>query len=92
YQGLGVLPQLCTSLGKNASGEQIASLEKGILQLGPALERHRAARAPVPPAEVVEQRAACPAAEGKEQDLAIAKFLVTHPAAYAAALLRPPIN
>ncbi len=90
YQGLGVLPQLCTSLGKDATADQIASLEKGSLQLAQALQRHRSARAPVPPAEIVEQRAACPAAEGKDQDMTVAKFLVSHPAAYAAALLRPP--
>lgn len=90
YQGLGVLPQVCTSLGKDVLADQIASLERGSLQLAQALQRHRAARAPVPPAEVVEQRAACPAAEGKDQDVAVAKFLVSHPAAYAAALLRPP--
>lgn len=90
YQGLGVLPQICTSLGKDSAADQIASLERGSLKLGQALQRHRAARAPVPPAEVVEQRAACPAAEGKDDDMAIAKFLVSHPTAYAAALLRPP--
>lgn len=92
YQGLGVLPQLCTSLGKDATASQIASLEKGASQMAQALQRHRSARAPVPPAEIVEQRAACPAAEGKDQDMAVAKFLITHPAAYAAALLSPPNN
>ena len=89
YQGLGVLPQICTSLGKDAVADQLASLEKGTLQLRDALERHRAARAPVPPAEVVEQRAACPAAEGKDQDVTVAKYLLSHPRAYATALLTP---
>ncbi|MDT7950503.1 MAG: S41 family peptidase [Acetobacteraceae bacterium] len=89
YQGLGVLPQICTSLGKEATAEQLASLLKGDLQLAPAIERHRTARAPVPPAEIVEQRAACPAAEGKDQDLDVAKFLLAHPPAYTAALLAP---
>ena len=37
YQGLGVLPQICTSLGKDATAEQLASLDKGTLQLRPAL-------------------------------------------------------
>ena len=89
YQGLGVLPQVCTSLGKDAIAEQLASLDKGALQLRPALLRHLAARAPVPPAEVVEQRAACPAAEGKDQDVTVARYLLTHPNAYATALLSP---
>ncbi len=89
YQGLGVLPQICTSLGKDSTADQLASLEKGTLQLLPALQRHRAARAPVPPAEVVEQRAACPASEGKDQDVTVAKYLLTHPNAYVTALLTP---
>ena len=89
YQGLGVLPQVCTSLGKDAIAEQLASLDRGALQLRPALLRHLAARAPVPPAEVVEQRAACPAAEGKDQDVTVARYLLTHPNAYATALLSP---
>ena len=89
YQGLGVLPQVCTSLGKETTADQLASLDKGVLPLRPALLRHRAARAPVPPAEVVEQRAACPAAEGKDQDVTVARYLLTYPNAYATALLTP---
>ena len=92
YQALGVLPQICTSLGKDYTAEQLASVEKGVLELRPALDQRRAARAPVPAAEIVEQRAACPAAEGTDQDLTVAKFLVTHPAAYGAALLTPAGN
>ena len=92
YQALGVLPQICTSLGKDNIAEQLASVEKGVLELRPALDQRRAARAPVPAAEIVEQRAACPAAEGKDQDMTVAKFLVTHPAAYTAALLTPAGN
>lgn len=89
YQGLGVLPQVCTSLGKDEVADQLAGLEKGDLRLQQALQRHRAARAPVPPAEVVEQRAACPAAEGKDQDVTVARYLLTHPNAYGTALLAP---
>jgi len=89
-QGLGVLPQLCTSLGEEKLAGQLASLEKGVLLLAPALQRHRAARAPLPAAEIVEQRGACPAAEGREADLTTARWLLAHPAAYGAALLTPP--
>ena len=89
YQGLGVLPQICTSLGKDSVADQFASLERGLLQLRQALQRHRAARAPVPPAEVVEQRAACPASEGRDQDVTVAKYLLAHPNAYVTALLSP---
>ncbi|HYZ62958.1 MAG TPA: S41 family peptidase [Acetobacteraceae bacterium] len=89
-QGLGVLPQVCTSLGADKLAEQLSTLEKGTLALAKALERHRSARAPVPAAEVVEQRAACPAAEGRDADLTTARWLFAHPAAYTAALVPPP--
>jgi carboxyl-terminal processing protease len=55
-----------------------------------ALTRHRAARAPIPPAEMLEIRNACPAAEGRDLDLAAASRLLHEPAAYEAALLGPP--
>jgi carboxyl-terminal processing protease len=44
---------------------------------------------PVSPAEVLQIRAACPAAEGKPADLDAARLLIANPAAYAAALLAP---
>ena len=89
-QSLGVLPQVCTSLGQAALREQLASLSRGVLLLAGAEQRRRAARAPLPAAEVVEQRATCPAAEGGEADLTAARYLIAHPSAYAAALLAPP--
>ena len=89
-QGLGVLPQICTSLGADQLSQELAGLEKGTSLMAPALTRHRAARAPLPSAEIVEQRSACPAAEGRDADMTTAKFLITHPNAYKAALLSPP--
>jgi carboxyl-terminal processing protease len=89
-QGLGVLPQVCTSVGEQKLAHQLASLEKGTLLTQAALARHRAARAPLPAAEIVEQRATCPAAEGRDADLTAARFLLAHPNAYQAALLAPP--
>ena len=89
-QGLGVLPQVCTSLGQDSLSDQLDSLQRRVLLLAPALARHRAARAPLPAAEVVEQRAACPAAEGRDGDMITARFLLAHPVAYATALLTPP--
>ena len=86
-QGLGVLPQVCTSQGQDATTQQLASLDRGTSRLSAALERHRAARAPLPNAEIVALRTACPAAEGREADLTAARFLLDHPAAYAAARL-----
>ena len=89
-QGLGVLPQICTSLGAEQLTQELASLQKGSSLMASALARHRSVRAPLPSAEIVEQRSACPAAEGRDADVTTAKFLIAHPTAYTAALLPPP--
>lgn len=89
-QGLGVLPQVCTSLGEDWLRRQIDALAQGGQPLGRPLARHRAARAPLPPAEMLEIRGYCPAAEGRDLDLVAATRLLHDPAAYAAALLGPP--
>ena len=88
-QGLGVLPQVCTSLGQNALDRQLAALALGRQPMAQALATHRAARAPMPPAQILAIRSACPAAEGREADLGTARLLIHDPAAYAAALLPP---
>jgi carboxyl-terminal processing protease len=84
-QSLGVLPQVCTSQGLDATMQQLASLSRGRLPLADALARHDAARAPLPGPEIVALRNACPAAEGREADMTAARYLLEHPAAYAAA-------
>jgi carboxyl-terminal processing protease len=89
-QGLGVLPQVCTSFGQDAAERQLRLLATGVQPMQAALDRHRASRAPLPPAEALEIRQACPAAEGSDADLVAARFLIAHPAAYAAALIGPP--
>jgi carboxyl-terminal processing protease len=87
-QSLGVLPQVCTSAGPEATARALDDLEDGKLDMKPALDSARAARAPVPAARTLSIRAACPAAEGDDElDLQAARFLVEHPAAYRAALL-----
>ncbi len=88
-QGLGVLPQVCTSLGVNSLMRQLAELTQGRSMLARPLQRHRSARAPLPPAEMLEIRNTCPAAEGRDTDLLAARKLIETPAAYAAALLGP---
>ena len=88
-QGLGVLPQVCTSLGQDTLSWQLAALAQGRQTMAKALEAHRAARAPLPPAQILAIRNACPAAEGRESDLDTARLLIHDPAAYAAALLPP---
>ncbi len=86
-QGLGVMPQLCTSLGTEALGRAMAALAAGMAPMQAALARHHAARAPLPLAQMLEIRNACPAAEGTEADLRAARFLVENPVAYRAALI-----
>ncbi len=88
-QGLGVLPQICTSRGRAALLGQLAALALGEQPMAGAIARARYARAPVPAAEVIAIRNVCPAAEGSEADLATARELVADPATYAAALLPP---
>ncbi len=88
-QALGVVPQLCTSLGQDALSRNLATLARGQQPLQAGLERHRAARAPLAPPAVLEIRAICPAAEGSDLDLLAARELVRSPASYAAALLPP---
>ncbi|MEJ0015419.1 MAG: S41 family peptidase [Acetobacteraceae bacterium] len=88
-QGLGVLPQVCTSLGQDVLNAQLAALAQGRQPMARALEVHRAARAPLPPAQILAIRNTCPAAEGRDVDLEAAQVLIRDPAAYAAALLPP---
>ncbi len=90
-QGLGVLPQVCTSLGHDALASELASLSDGMQSMADALAHHRAARAPLPPAQALAIRGACPAAEGTDADVTTAEYLIQHPAAYVTALL-PPIR
>jgi carboxyl-terminal processing protease len=86
-QGLGVMPQLCTSLGQDAMQQQLEELQAGRQEMAVPLQRERDARAPLPAAQIVDIRNACPAAEGSEADMRAAHFLIDHPEAYATALL-----
>jgi len=89
-QGLGVLPQVCTSVGDAALRHQLDHLSHGIQDMQRALARHRDARAPIPVSEILEIRNACPAAEGRDLDMFAARRLLHDAPAYAAALLGPP--
>jgi carboxyl-terminal processing protease len=88
-QGLGVLPQVCTSVGLDALERQLAALADGQQPMAEAVDASRAARAPLSPARVLALRAPCPASEGRDFDLDAAHVLIDNPAAYAAALLPP---
>ncbi len=88
-QGLGVLPQICTSGGQAQVQQQFRALQEGQAPMAEAIGLERAARPPVPPAQAVAIRSACPAAEGRELDTGVARWLIEHPAGYASALLPP---
>ncbi len=91
-QALGVLPQLCTSLGEDNLHRFMAELAQGRQPMQRGITRNREARAPLPPAEILEIRNACPASEGRDSDLAAAKFLIETPVAYDAALIRATLT
>jgi carboxyl-terminal processing protease len=86
-QGLGVLPQICTSVGQADVQQQLHALQDGQAPMAEAIAVERATRTPVPAAQAVAIRSACPAAEGRELDAGVARWLIDHPAGYAAALL-----
>jgi carboxyl-terminal processing protease len=86
-QTLGVVPQVCTSLGQAALDSQIAALDAGKNLLLPVLAESRAARAPLPINAVLGIRNHCPAAIGGDLDIIAARTLMTNPKAYQAALM-----
>ena len=88
-QGLGVMPQVCTSLGGGSTQQQMNALAAGIQPMLAAIAANRNARPPLPPARIQAIRDACPAAEGRADDLSVARDLIANPAAYAAALMPP---
>ena len=88
-QTLGVMPQICTSLGQIALGQQLAALRQGKNLLAPVLAAHRAARATMPVRQMLAIRDVCPAAIGGDLDLAAAAAVLASPAIYRAALLPP---
>jgi carboxyl-terminal processing protease len=86
-QTLGVMPQLCTSLGDAALNNQLAALAGGRDLLGPAVAESRAMRAPAGVDAILAVRDQCPADIGGQLDLAAAAALFRDPRAYRAALL-----
>ncbi len=87
-QVLGVMPQVCTSLGHDETLRELQDLQSGQWDMSGAVARTRAARAPLAMADALRLRQACPAAEGGDDDLLVAHFLASHPEAYQSALLK----
>jgi carboxyl-terminal processing protease len=86
-QSLGVMPQLCTSLGAGVVETQMASLDKGQDILAPWLEQARTTRAPVGIDAVLTLRGHCPASIGNDLDLTAAAWVLQNPTAYHSALM-----
>lgn len=91
-QGIGVLPQVCTSLGEEALHRQLSALSAGFQPMAGAIGRSRAVRVPVSASDELSIRAPCPAAQGRGSDIEAARLLIADPAAYAAALLPPMVD
>jgi carboxyl-terminal processing protease len=87
-QTLGVIPQLCTSLGAQNLSAQLSALRAGSNLMAPADKAARAGRAPMPIEDILDIRDTCPADIGGDLDISAARFLMATPAAYQAALLR----
>jgi carboxyl-terminal processing protease len=89
-QSLGVIPQVCTSLGAGQTEQALQDLLAGKLDMSAALTASRHVRPPLAINKALDIRSACPAAEGSDEDMAAAKFLAEHLGAYRAALLAGP--
>jgi carboxyl-terminal processing protease len=93
-QGLGVMPQVCTSNGPEEAVRELHALDRGHSSLATALAMHRAARAPLPPDQMLGIRAVCPAARAEpgapDPDWPTAEALLHDRRAYDAALIGPP--
>ncbi len=88
-QTLGVVPQICTSLGPQGLARQLASLEQGKNLMAPVLAASRAATPATDINEILNIRNQCPAAIGGDLDVAAANALMSSRTAYRAALLPP---
>ena len=89
-QGLGVMPQVCTSRGADDLRGQIEALKKGSTPQAEAVQIARSARYPVPVSKILDIRRHCPAAIGTDADMDTARFLLSSGAAYKAALEAVP--
>ncbi len=87
-QTLGLIPQICTSLGAAQLSLQLNALKAGRNLMQPADAQARAGRAPMPIGQILDIRNTCPADIGGDLDISAARFVMGSATAYAAALLR----
>ena len=89
-QGLGVMPQVCTSKGAADTRRQFDALSAGQEPDGSSVKASRLVRLPVPVSRILEIRKTCPAALGGDLDLEVASNLIMNSKAYKAALAMIP--
>ena len=86
-QGLGLMPQVCTSNGSNSLSQQLAALEEGHNLMAPVLAKARAMRPPASIDEILALRNHCPADIGGDLDETAALAVLDSDKIYQAALL-----
>nr|WP_255673904.1 S41 family peptidase [Komagataeibacter sp. FNDCF1] len=89
-QGLGIMPQVCTSLGEAELDRQLQNLAEGTADSREWVTAARQIRYPVDLSRILTIRKACPAAIGTDGDLDAAYSLLDNPVEYRAALATIP--
>ncbi len=89
-QGLGVMPQICTSRGAADAQRQMDALRAGRALDSRSVVRSREVRLPDSVSQLLDIRKACPAALGGDNDLDQARVLLGDRTAYRAALEMVP--
>lgn len=86
-QGLGLMPQICTSNGPYSLSQQLAALQNGHNLMAPILAKARAMRPPVGIDAILALRDNCPADIGGELDEQAALAVLSNDEMYRTALL-----
>ncbi|QHC35551.1 S41 family peptidase [Komagataeibacter xylinus] len=89
-QGLGVMPQVCTSRGESELERQLQNLAEGTADSAQWVVAARQVRSPADLSRILAIRKACPAAIGTDSDLDAAHSLLDNPEEYRAALSAIP--
>lgn len=89
-QGLGVMPQVCTSRGESELERQLQNLAEGTADSAQWVVPARQVRSPADLSRILAIRKACPAAIGTDSDLDAAHSPLDNPEEYRAALSAIP--
>lgn len=89
-QGLGVMPQICTSRGSADTDRQLTALRGGTSVEAATVKASRTARYPLSVANILDIRRDCPAALGTDADLDAAFSLLSSKEAYRTAVTAIP--